>query len=196
MQVQADEAQLQADYIMISIHSHQISGDAKENPAEFLKEFARRCIDKCAHAIVGHGPHLLRPIEVYKGCPIFYSLGDFILLLYSIEFAPEDFFEKHELSSSSTVHELLKKRSQNFTVGLMEDPRMFRAVIPYWETEGTKLTKLTLMSVEMSMKGNKSENGLPRRSYNEEIAQYLKNMCADYGTEIVLEKDGLITCRW
>ena len=81
-------------------------------------------------------------------------------------------------------------------MGLMTDPRMFRSVIPYWETEGTKLTKLTLMPIEMTMDGNKSENGLPQRSYNPEIAEYLKGMCEPYGTKIVLEEDGLITCEW
>ena len=190
------EARLQTDYIIVSVHSHQISGDAKENPAQFLKDFAHHCIDAGAHAIVGHGPHLLRPIEIYKDCPIFYSLGDFVLQLYDVELAPEEFFNKHGLTSASTVHELLKKRSKDFTVGLMTDPRMFRSVIPCWETDGTKLTKLTLMPVEMSMSGNKSAIGLPRRSYNPEIAQYLKNMCQPYGTEIILEDDGLITCRW
>ena len=190
------EAKLQADYIMVSIHSHQISGDAKENPSQFLKDFAHRCIDMGAHAIVGHGPHLLRPIEVYKDCPIFYSLGDFVLQLYSIELAPEDFFNKHGLTSASTVHELLKKRSKDFTVGLMTDKRMFRSVIPYWETEGTKLKKLTLMPIEMSMEGNKSESGLPRRSYNREIFDYLAKMCEPYGTKLKLLEDGLISCEW
>ncbi len=84
------EARLQADYIMVSVHSHQISGDAKENPAQFLKDFAHRCIDAGAHAIIGHGPHLLRPIEVYKDCPIFYSLGDFVTHNECIPFAPEE----------------------------------------------------------------------------------------------------------
>ncbi len=190
------EAQLQADYIIVSVHSHQVSGDAKENPAQFLKDFAHRCIDAGAHAIVGHGPHLLRPIEVYKDCPIFYSLGDFVLQLYNVEFAPEDFFNKHGLTSNSTVHELLKKRSKNFTIGLMTDKRMFQSVIPYWETDGTKLTKLTLMPVEMSMDGHKSDSGLPRRSYNPEIAKYLAKMCEPYGTKIKFEKDGFITCEW
>ena len=59
------EAQLQADYIMISVHSYQLSGSAKESPSEFLQQFAHECIDAGAHAILGHGPHLLRPIEVY-----------------------------------------------------------------------------------------------------------------------------------
>lgn len=190
------EAKLQADYIMVSIHSHQISGDAKENPSEFLKEFAHRCIDAGAHAILGHGPHLLRPIEVYKDCPIFYSLGDFVLQLYSVEFAPEDFFAKHGLNSSSTVHELLKKRSKDFTVGLMTDKRMFRSVIPYWETEGTKLTKLVLMPIEMSMDGHRAEQGLPRRSYNPEICEYLADMCKAYGTKVTMGEDGLLYCEW
>lgn len=190
------EAQLQADYVMVSVHSHQMSGTEKENPAEFLKEFAHRCIDSGAHAVIGHGPHLLRPIEVYKDCPIFYSLGDFVLQLYNVELAPEDFFAKHGLSSAATVHELLKKRSKDFTIGLMTDVRMSRSVIPYWETEGTKLTKLTLLPIEMTMQGNKSEIGLPRRSENPEIAEYLAKMCEPYGTKIKMEKDGTISCLW
>ena len=190
------EAKFQADYVMISIHSHELSGDAKENPSEFLQEFAHRCIDMGANAIIGHGPHLLRPIEIYKDCPIFYSLGDFILQLYSVEVAPEDFFAKHGMNSSATVYELLKNRSKNFTVGLMTDKRMFRAVIPCWETENGKLTKLQLMPIEMKMDGHKSENGLPRRSYNPEIAEYLDNMCRPFGTRIVQGEDGLLTCQW
>jgi len=190
------EASLQADYIMISVHSHQLSGDAKENPSQFLKDFAHHCIDMGAHAIVGHGPHLLRPIEVYKECPIFYSLGDFILQLYDIELAPSDFFEKHGLTAQSTVHELLKKRSKNFTVGLMTDWKMFTTVIPCWETENGKLTKLTLMPVVLDMEGHHSRVGLPRKADGEEILKYLGEMSAPYGTHMELQEDGTILCTW
>lgn len=190
------EAQLQADYIIVSVHSHQLSGDKKENPSQFLIDFAHHCIDMGANAIVGHGPHLLRPIEVYKDSPIFYSLGDFILQLYSIEFAPNEFFENHGLTPASTVHELLKSRSKNFTVGLMADPKMFRAVIPCWETEGTKLKKITLMPVEMSMTSHKADQGLPRRVYTSEICDYLAEMCQDYGTKLTMQQDGLISVEW
>lgn len=190
------EAQLQADYILISVHSHQISGTAKECPARFLQEFAHRCIDMGAHAIIGHGPHLLRPIEVYKDCPIFYSLGDFILQLYQVEAAPEDFFAKHGMNHHETVHDLLKNRSKGFTVGLMTDPRMFRSVIPCWETENGKLTKLTLLPIEMAMTGKKGDMGLPRRSDNPEIAAYLAEMCRPYGTGIHRNPDGTLSVTW
>jgi len=190
------EANLQADYIMVSVHSHQLSGYAKENPSEALIEFAHRCIDMGAHAIIGHGPHLLRPIEVYKDCPIFYSLGDFVLQLYNIEAAPQEFYAKYGLTPEAGIHALLKKRSKNFTVGLMTDPRMFRTVIPMWETEGTKLTKLRLMPVELAMEGNHSQIGLPRRSNNPEICDYLARMCEPYGTRFQMDSDGILVCSW
>ena len=191
------EAQLQADYIIVSVHCHQLSGDKKETPADFLEEFAHRCIDVGANAIVGHGPHLLRPIEVYKDSPIFYSLGDFILQLYNIEFAPQEFYEKYGLSAStSTIHELLKTRSKDFSVGLMTDKRMFQTVVPLWETEGTKLVSLKLMPVQAAMEGNKSEIGLPRRVDGYEICEYLNKMCEPYGTRVIREEDGILRVEW
>lgn len=190
------EAQLQADYIIISIHSHQLSGSEKENPSEFLQDFAHRMIDSGANAIVGHGPHLLRPIEVYKDSPIFYSLGDFIVQLYNIEFAPDEFYKKYNLTADSTVHELLKTRSKDFTCGLMEDARMFKTVIPLWETEGTKLKSLKLMPVMAMMEGNKSQIGLPRRCAPELIHEYIANMSAPFGTKIKIDEEGLLVCEW
>ncbi len=192
-----DEARFQADYVIVSVHSHHLSGDAKEIPADFLIDFAHTCIDSGANAVVGHGPHLLRPIEVYRDCPIFYSLGDFVLELYSVEIAPDDFYRKHGLPASMGVRELIEKRSQGFKVGLMEDERMFLTVIPIWETEEGKLKSLKLLPVELKMRGHKSEVGLPRRAENpEKILNYLGKMSEPYGVSMKLSDDGLIECFW
>ena len=191
-----EEAEFQADYVIVSVHSHQISGTRKEEPAKMLVDFAHFCIDSGANAVVGHGPHLLRPIEVYKDSPIFYSLGDFILELYSVEFAPADFYQKHGVDKSATVRELLATRSKNFTVGLMTDKRMFLSVIPYWETEGKKLKKLTLLPILGKMDGNKSEIGLPRKVSPEEVIDYLGEMSKPYGVTLKAEPDGTISCSW
>lgn len=191
-----EEAKFQADYVLVSIHTHHLVGDREENVPQFMVDFAHRCIDAGAHAILGHGPHLLRPIEVYKDCPIFYSLGDFVLELYSVAFGPEDFYNKQGMDSRSTIHDLLKKRSKGFTIGLMEDERMLTAVVPYWETEGTKLKSLTLMPVTLTDKSNKSRHGLPRKAPAEKIAAYLGEMSAPYGTKLSVTDDGLIKCEW
>ncbi len=190
------EASLQADYIMVSLHSHEIGEEEKEEPADFAKEFARYCIDSGANAVVGHGPHLLRPIEIYKNSPIFYSLGDFVLQLYNIEYAPEDFYEQYGLDSKATVHELLKKRSKDFTIGLMTDKRMFQSVIPCWETENGKLKSLKLYPIRLSMTGNKSEAGLPRLEKDAEFMLDFARRCEKYGTKLCKNSDGSYQCFW
>ena len=178
------EAQLQADYILVTIHSHEISGESKENPSEFLVEFARACIDAGADAIIGHGPHLLRPIEIYHGKPIFYSLGDFFMENESIPFGPEDFFSKHGLTSNATMHDLFAARSKGFTRGLQAKPVMFEAIIPYWEMQDGKLVKLELAPVELGFDLPRSQKGRPRLAQNDAILQRLKKMSAPYGTRM------------
>ena len=42
-----------------------------------LREFAHHCIDMGADLIHGHGPHVPRAVELYKGRFIAYSLGNF-----------------------------------------------------------------------------------------------------------------------
>ncbi|MBE6957723.1 MAG: CapA family protein [Ruminococcaceae bacterium] len=189
------EAQLQANYILISVHHHEMGPGSNELPPDFLEEFAHFCIDVGAHAVIGHGPHLLRPVEVYKNRPIFYSLGDFILQLYSVPVAPEDFYAKQGLTSDETVHALLAKRSANFSRGLMEDPVMTEAVVPYWEMENGELTKLELLPVVCRKQENKSVSGLPVVGEQEKIARRLARLSEPYGVKMTLE-DGIIKCSW
>ena len=181
------EAELQADYIVISVHSHEIQGAKKENPDDFLIEFAHRCIDKGAHAVIGHGPHLLRPIEIYKQRPIFYSLGDFVLQNENIQYAPEDFFTNYGLDSDYTMMDLFQKRSNNFTRGLQTQRVAFETIIPYWEMENGSLTKLEFLPVDLGFGLPRSRNGWPRPARDLEFVERLAEMSAPYGTEIRIE---------
>ena len=47
-------------------------------PTEGQKQLAHKLIDAGAAAVVGHHPHVAQPVEVYRGRPIFYSLGNFV----------------------------------------------------------------------------------------------------------------------
>ena len=42
-----------------------------------LRSFAHMCIDEGADIVFGHGPHVCRAMEVYKGHLVAYSLGNF-----------------------------------------------------------------------------------------------------------------------
>jgi len=88
-----------ADLVMVSIHAHESDG-LREIPAAFLVDFAHRCIDAGAHMFVGHGPHILRGIEIYKQRPIFYSLGNFIFEAESMRQIPHEIYERCRISGN------------------------------------------------------------------------------------------------
>lgn len=184
LQKAIEEAKLQADAVLFSIHSHQVTGTAKELPGDFLVECARYAIDCGADAVIGHGPHLLRPLEIYKGKPIFYSLGDFILHNENIPYSPEDEYEGRNMTSDDTMAEVFRKRSKNFTRGLQTDSRMFEAVIPRWEMENGKLTKLELLAVELGFGQPRSRNGNPAPAKDDKILQRFAEMSRPYGIEM------------
>lgn len=63
------------DLLVISMHS---GTEYAKTANSRQTEFARAAIDNGADMVIGHHPHVLQPIEVYKGKYIFYSLGNFI----------------------------------------------------------------------------------------------------------------------
>ena len=185
------EAEMQADYILVSIHSHEVAGNSKENPADFLIEFAHACIDAGAHAVIGHGPHLLRPVEIYKKRPIFYSLGDFVLHNESIPYAPYEMYETQKLTDDATMRELFEKRSAGYTRGLMRDRRMLESVIPYFEMEEGELKRLELMPIELQFDKKKVwQMGNPRFSTKHGIIERLAEMSEPFGTCITVNEKG------
>lgn len=76
-----------ADLIVVSFHGGAEGMGTDHVPGKqeiFLgedrgnvKAFARACIEAGADIVYGHGPHLPRAIELYKGHLIAYSLGNF-----------------------------------------------------------------------------------------------------------------------
>ncbi len=66
-----------ADYVLVYQHNHYWGPDRSKVP-EWQQRWARTCIDAGAHAFIGHGAPLLHAIEIYRGRPIFYSLGSFV----------------------------------------------------------------------------------------------------------------------
>lgn len=190
------EAKAQSDYILISIHAHELAGDSKETPGEFLVEFAHRCIDLGAHAVLGHGPHLLRPLEIYKGRPIFYSLGDFVLHNESMRFAPEEMYAMQGLTSDSPISEVFRIRSKDYTRGLLSDRRMLESVIPYFEMENGVLTHMELLPVALGAEQPRYRNGNPFFASDRGILERFAEMSAPFGTEISIGPDGIGVVQW
>ena len=179
------DARFQADIVLISIHSHNCEKGDKEAVPDFLADFCHMCIDAGAHAVLGHGPHLLRPLEIYKGFPIFYSLGDFILHLENGKIIPDDYYRKYGLTPDAGVYEVFRKRTRDFTVGLQRQSVMMEAVIPFFEFEGGVLKELKLLPVELGLGKPHSQIGWPRVKWDGGILERYAEMSAPFGTVIL-----------
>ena len=66
-----------APYVIVYQHDHYFEEDRGLTP-EWKKTFARSCIDAGGSVFVSHGVPQLHGLEIYRGRPIFYGLGNFI----------------------------------------------------------------------------------------------------------------------
>lgn len=182
-----NEAKRQADVVVISIHAHEMEGEEKHIPANFLEEASRMCIDEGADAIIGHGPHILRGIEIYQGKPIFYSLGNFIFQNDSVSALPADFYEKYDLDHTSNVSDAFDARSEGDTKGFVMNKDFWESVIAQWEIHDNNVTTIKLYPVELGFGKPRHQRGWPELSHNESILTRLQQLSTPYGTKIDIE---------
>lgn len=73
-----EKSDIQIAYIHWGLEYELVHEKTQESYAQFL-------IDNGVDAVVGHHPHVVQDIGLYKGKPIFYSLGNFIFDQYFSE---------------------------------------------------------------------------------------------------------------
>lgn len=74
------KAKENSDLTIFTIHAHQSAtgeDDTNPVPADYLVQLFHNVVDAGADVVAGHGNHLIRGIEIYKGKPIFYGLASF-----------------------------------------------------------------------------------------------------------------------
>lgn len=187
------EAKRQADYVVVSVHTHEMEGEDKTKSAEFIKEFSRKCIDHGAHAIIGHGPHILRGVEIYNQRPIFYSLGNFIFQNETVSKLPHDFYEKYEMGFGHTAADAFDKRSDNGKKGLGVNPDVWESVIPFWSMKNGKLEEVRLYPIELGFDFPRYKKGWPKLADNPSVLEKLKKLSNPFGTKIeIIDNVGVI----
>ena len=70
----------QVDVVIVSMHwgLHFKEGEL----ATYETKYAKLAIDAGADVILGHHQHILKPVEIYKGKPIFYGMANFAFDMY------------------------------------------------------------------------------------------------------------------
>jgi len=182
-----------ADHVIVSIHAHERKGDLSV-PADFIVEFAHSMIDAGATMFVGHGPHVLRGIEIYKGKPIFYSLGDFVFQNETLLRLPAENYARYDLGPDEHVADFNARRYRNETTGFPATPEIWEAVIarPTFSAAG-ELTEVALHPITLGFGEPAWVRGRPMLARGElalKILNDLMERSAPYGTEITV-RDGV-----
>jgi poly-gamma-glutamate capsule biosynthesis protein CapA/YwtB (metallophosphatase superfamily) len=165
----------QADFVVVTIHAHQTKGDDYRMPA-WLTEIARKCIDAGASTFVGHGPHTLRGIEIYKGRPIFYSLGNFVFHNETIDPMPSEHYEKYGLPPTALASDLYDARFKHGTSGFPVRPEVYESVIAVPVFEGREASEIRLYPIDLARTAPRSQRGTPRLAGTEQGRQIIDRM--------------------
>jgi poly-gamma-glutamate synthesis protein (capsule biosynthesis protein) len=192
------EARRQADVVVVSIHCHE--GDRGEWNSDVAPDFlvaaAHRCVDAGADLIAGHGPHRLRGLELYRGKPILYSLGNFFLQLETVDPVPPEAFESQGLAADGVpadFHDHGWMNPDGSPIGFAADPVWFESLVAECEFEDGALALIRLHPVELGSALPRPRRGVPRLVAADRGAAILERVAAlsrPLGTEIEIEATG------
>lgn len=187
-----------SDLSVLSLHAHEQGFNAdgetdKEIPAEFIPTFCRRMIDEGADMVVGHGPHLLRGMEIYQGRPIFYSLGNFIGQNELVARLPSDSYERFRADPTMTPALVYKQRTDDDRKGFPSDPRFWECVLPICQYDGHRLTGIEIHPVSLGLGEAPHSRGRPRLATGaqaQDILDRFAALSAPFGTKMTIA-DGI-----
>lgn len=175
------KAKAAADVVIMSIHSHEMYRKNKDKPAKFVEKIAKKFIDAGADVIIGHGPHVLRGIQIYKKKPIFYSLGNFIFQNDNVKFLPSDFYEKYGLSIDHNIMEAINTRNLNGKRGLGTNHEVWESVIAKWNFQNRMIE---LIPIDLGFTLAPKYKGWPKLTDQTRVIQKLAELSKCYGTDI------------
>ncbi|MBI2537092.1 MAG: CapA family protein [Gemmatimonadetes bacterium] len=149
-----------AEFVLVTIHAHE-RGPTNAEPAEFLTTFARAMVDAGADLFVGHGPHVLRGIELYQGKPIFYSLGDFMFQNETVLRLPDDNYRPYGLDQNAGVADFNDARYARGTRGFPAQREIWESVVAVAKWRGDQLASLELHPITLGFGQPEPVRGRP-----------------------------------
>ena len=196
------DAASRAEYVLVSLHTHEGTDDNwySPRPPSFIEDFAHQAIDAGATAFVGHGAHMLRGVEVYRGRPIFYNLGSLMMEFEAGEqrMTPE-MYEAYGFGKDALPSQLHRSRvhdKDGNRIGFYGHPRFSRNCMALCDFEPAGV-RFRLLPLDLDLnRARVSERGMPTIAKADEaraITADLQRMSDVYGTKLSYdEADGTI----
>jgi poly-gamma-glutamate capsule biosynthesis protein CapA/YwtB (metallophosphatase superfamily) len=185
------EARRMADWVVVSIHAHEGAPGDREVPAQFLVTFAHAAIDAGADLFVGHGPHVLRAIEIYKGKPIFYSVANFIFQNEALPFQPQESYDQFNLPLEATTADFFDIRSANDTRSFPADQKIWESVVAEAVFNNKReLQQIDLYPITLGFHESRTKRGRPLPASGElaaSIIDRVSKLSKAMGTSVVMQ---------
>ncbi|HET7036139.1 MAG TPA: CapA family protein [Thermomicrobiaceae bacterium] len=184
------QAHEQDELTLVSIHAHE-QGNERWIPADFIVEFAHACVDAGADMVIGHGPHLLRGLEIYQGKPIFYSVGNFIFEYEYLDRLPADDYESLSADRDLTAPEVFRQISADGTRSFPADRRYWETVLPLVSFRERQLESIELHPLSLGFGAPWPQRGIPRPAderTGSEILAWMQELSTPFGTTIRVDK--------
>ncbi|MDE3155438.1 MAG: CapA family protein [Acidobacteriota bacterium] len=174
-------ARRNARLVIVSIHAHEVYRTL-ETPDRFLQPFARACIEAGADAFFGAGAHVLWGIEVYRGRPICYGLGDLFFQYQTVRAFASDVYQAFGLDPQTPDPTEASDR-----VALPPGPALWQTVVPVITYGARGALKMVLHPVTLGVDEPRYQRGTPRLAEGTEaeaIIARVGTLSRPYGTTV------------
>jgi poly-gamma-glutamate synthesis protein (capsule biosynthesis protein) len=137
--------------------------------ADYQQPLGRALLEAGAAAVLGHHPHTLHGIEVWRGRPILYSLGNFVF---------------HAMGDGRQF--TLGRPAPPYRMDAVRVPELDESAVFLLDFDGPRCTQVTMHPTAADAAGEHSPITGPRAS---QILLRMQSMCAALGTSMSVAGD-------
>jgi poly-gamma-glutamate synthesis protein (capsule biosynthesis protein) len=178
-----------SDFMIVTIHCHQNNyvyqqyGFDHEVP-DFLVDFAHKAIDNGADVFIAHGVHMIRPVEIYKGKPIFYGVSQFVWQL------PQASLPQNPGGEATDAETNFRPGSE---MDRLNTPENLENLMVESRYENGRLTEVRLYPGDLGQDHARpfSRRGIPMMASPEmaqKVLEKVQKISSSFGTTISIEK--------
>jgi poly-gamma-glutamate capsule biosynthesis protein CapA/YwtB (metallophosphatase superfamily) len=180
------EGKESSDFLIVTIHCHQ-PGNWSVTPPDFLVTLAHDAIDNGADEFIAQGPHQLRAIELYKGKPIFYSLGNYFFEEYQQQVIPAALYTGLHVNPDTGI----PAEFQDARVAReFSNKNFWTSLIAVSTYEHGQVSEIRLYPIDLGADRRWDERGVPRLASPDvahSVLDRLTDLSKPFGTTIAVE---------
>lgn len=185
------QARTQADFVVACLHTHEYDSDP-QHPAAFAVAACRRAIEAGADAVIGHGEHGVRAVEIWQGRPIFYGIGAFVFQPYLYPRQPADFLEAYAMRDATLAQAYQTRRER---AGFFQRPDYWEALLLRLSLHRQGPPSFDIHPVTLWQPGQGAPTGVPHLARNADGMRLLAKVEAcsrAHGTRLRLDEHACV----